>query len=77
VRNQAGRRQRPAALLVQIEERSLDDVDGTAAGDLGVGLNVGDEQFDRTEIVRDHVAHPRREIGRKQTGVLRPWRVDD
>ncbi len=48
-----------------------------AAGNLGVCLNVGDEQLHRGQVRRNGAAQVFCQIGRKQARVLRAWRVDD
>ena len=68
-------RQPPAAL--QVEHRAIDDVDGAAAGDLGIGLDVGHEQFDRGQVRGNRGAQTRREVRREQARVLGSGGVDD
>ena len=77
VRDQARRRNRGLPLEVEVIQRAIDQIDRGAAGDLGVGLDVGDEQLDGAEVRRDRVRQARRQVRRKQARVLRAGRVDD
>jgi len=47
VGDEARRGKRRLPLLFQIEHRPVDDVDRVTAGDLGIRLDVGNEQLDR------------------------------
>ena len=77
VRDQGRRRRRAASLVLQIEDGAFDDVDGAAARDLGIGLDVGDEQLHRTGVRGNRIAQAGGQVGREETRVLRAWRVDD
>mgnify|MGYP006143870831 CR=1 FL=1 len=70
--DQAGRGDRQPPLLLQVEHRALDDVHGGAAGDLRVGLDVGDEQLDRGRNAGAQPAASHRHYDRADVGqVLR------
>ncbi len=72
VRDEARRRDGPPALLAQVEHRPIDQVHGAPARDLGIGLDVRDEQLHGLQVGRDRFAQPRRDVGRIQTRMLRP-----
>ena len=65
------------AAALQVEHRAIDDVDGAAAGDLGIGLDVGHQQFDGGQIRGNRGAQTRGEVRREQARVLGARRVDD
>ena len=77
VRDEERRRNPRSALGSQEIHRALDQIDGVAAGDFGVRLNIGDEHLHRREVVGDGVAKARREIRGEQARMLRPGPVDD
>ena len=77
VRNQGRHRQRQLPFFLQVVHRALDDVDGRAAGDFRIGLDVGDEQLDRRQVRRNRPAEVFGQVRRKQAGMLGARRVDD
>ena len=75
IRQGVGMRQ--PSLLRQVEHGAVDEIDGAAARDLRVGLDVGDEQLDGGQIGGNRAAQPGRQVRREQTRMLRAGRVDD
>ena len=59
VRDEARRGRLARALALEVVAGPLDDVHRGAAGDLRVGLDVGDEQLDRPEVARDRFTEAR------------------
>ena len=77
VGDEARRRRGQPALVAQIEQRAVDEIDRAHVDDLRVRLDVGDQQLDGLQVAGDGLADARREVGREQARVLGAGRVDD
>ena len=77
VGDEARRRRGQPALVAQVEQRAVDEIDGADVDDLRVRLDVGDQQLDGVQVAGDGLADARREVGREQARVLGAGRVDD
>jgi hypothetical protein len=64
-------------LSFKVVDRPPDDVHRARSGNLGVGLDVRDQQLRRAKIRRDRLTQSFGQVRRKQAGMLRAGGIDD